>query len=70
MHDEYLVSHMQVVVYEVNLKDLKLPYTSKNGVAFWGEVNSDEAMTGLPDLVQHIENGEQLDVVLRYGAQK
>lgn len=66
MHDDYLVSHMQVVVYEVDNANLRLPFTSKNGTVFWDEITSPETMSGLANLVQYIEKNEHFDVILNY----
>lgn len=61
MHENVCVSHLNALVYEVDLvhPELHLPHVSKNGTAFMSTlsaVSSDDTLDGLTDLIGAIES--------------
>lgn len=64
---DVLISHMHALVYEVDISKLKFPIVTRNGEAFIGIVNDIEAMKGLEQLFECIENQESpSEVQLEY----
>jgi len=67
MHNDQQVSHMNALIYEINLDNVTLPFTSRNGEAFLDSLENQDAMSGLKGLITHIENqSAAFDVTLEY----
>lgn len=67
-HDGELVTHMNALVYRVELTGIVLPYRSRNGTAFLGTLDGkDDMMDGLPELLSSLapRTGPR-DATLRY----
>lgn len=66
-HDKSLMSHMNALVYAVNVDDIALPFTSRNGELVLGTVADSTLMHGLDTLIDVIEDGGSLaEVILKY----
>lgn len=51
VHHGECVSHMNALVYRVNIDDMKFPYKSRNGEAFLGDGETEDVIDGLPQLL-------------------
>lgn len=59
-HDGELVSHMNALVYSVNVENIELPYQSRNGKAFLASLEDlDNKMEGLDELVEALSTQSQ-----------
>lgn len=66
-HEGKLVSHMNVMVYGVNVRDIILPYEGRNGTAFVGKIEEFKTMVGLRELFESIEISDgQQEFILTY----
>jgi hypothetical protein len=66
-HEKNLISHMNALVYAVNVNELTVPFTSRNGELFLGHISDAFHMDGLGGLINAIEGDEPLsDVILNY----
>lgn len=66
-HKDKQVSHMNAYIYEVNLSGVQLPFVSRNGEAFLGDLDEVGIMYGLKELVAHIKSGAPpVDIILTY----
>lgn len=66
MHDDLIISHMNVRVYGVEIDDARLPIETRNGVALFSDAMQ-TGMEGLEDLVGVIKQRlDSFDVTLRY----
>jgi hypothetical protein len=54
-HRETIVSHMNALVYEVDVNKISLPFKSRNGELILGQVGSEDGMDGMNELIQAIE---------------
>lgn len=68
-HGGKTISHMNALVYEVDLGDnVELPFVSRNGEAFVGEVSElNDIMGGVADFLSRVQSSTQpFDAVWRY----
>ncbi len=67
-HDDELISHMNALVYKVDAIELSLPFSARNGEAFWGKISeTKDSMDGLSNLAQHInEAREPKEIILKF----
>lgn len=57
MHEDELVSHMNMLVYRVDLNGVLLPISSRNGEAFVAPVDeTDGIMTGIAEFFEQLES--------------
>lgn len=57
MHDDELISHMNALIYTVELPSGFIGYTSRNGEAFMVTVDEPNAMDGVAEFLASVEEG-------------
>lgn len=59
-HEDELISHMNALVYKIDADEISLPFSARNGEAFWGGVShTDGVMEGLEQLVRYIQSSDE-----------
>lgn len=67
MHDGQQISHMNALIYEVNIDEIQFPFIGRNGEAFLGVLDTPGLMSGLIELIKHIEkSASPADITLEY----
>lgn len=66
-HSDELVSHMNVLVYELDAELIDMPFEAKNGTAFFCDTKKAQCMDGVQDLLDTIEEKKQgFEITLQY----
>ncbi len=66
-HDGELISHMNALVYQVDIQSLELPFVGRNGEAYLGMIDDVDTMSGLQGLVEAIESSsDPFEIIMTY----
>lgn len=67
VHDGMTISHMNALVYEVDVDAVAVPFESRNGELILQKLTDGQYMNGLPEFIGVIERGEAVaEVELSY----
>lgn len=65
-HGEDIVSHMNALVYQVDITNVSLPFNGRNGEAFLADASKTATIEGLPEFFDQIHSDNFFDVTWRY----
>lgn len=58
-HKDFLITHMNTLIYYVSTKNIELPHQSRNGEAYISTLNSENLMDGVPEFLDKVEHAKQ-----------
>lgn len=67
IHEDQVISHMNALVYRIDLTGVDVPFTSRNGETLLRSVDDSQLMSGVSDFLHKIEvSGEPFQTEWRY----